>query len=533
MKLKLFKNREDKYAKFDSSTKVEKKPRKNPLAKVTNKLNRGVFKNKAVRTVTNIFTKDALNKLSITLIIVIIYRALAAIPLPGIDMAVYTSNFAGGAGSQSNALFSLFTGGQLDSPSLVGLGLVAYINASIVMQLLPYAIPRLKEIQQEGERGRQVINQITRLITLPLSFFYSVAYLVYLSQRDIANPQNLASVASDANHVPLYLIPHSAGTTWPSIEKIIFMAIVLAAGTMFLMWLSELITERGLGNGSSIVITIGILANLPTYISTDFAKSNIFGVITNIFQGKLEYLRDPYFIAIIAVIIGLLVVIATLVFINESQRKIDIRYARRVRGEEVGQGSFLPIKFTITGVLPVIFATSLLSIPQIIVPLIENSVDSSSAIGTFVQSIKNGFLFASQNAAIDRNDLIFIAVEFLLVIVFGLFYAFIVLNPKETAENLQKSGAFVPGIRPGKSTERYITGVILRISFVGAIVLAIISIIPIVSRDILLSTTGNSLQILTGISGTGILIIVGVVLDTYRQYKSLKATRGYEKYIIS
>lgn len=533
MKLKLFKSKEDNYSKFDSGTSKSKSFKSNPIKRSINKISKFFTKNKIVKVITNTFTKDIVNKLSLTLAIVIVYRFLAAIPLPGIDMSVYNSNFAGGAGSQSNALFSLFTGGQLDSPSLVGLGLVAYINASIVMQLLPYAIPRLKEIQQEGERGRQVINQITRLITLPLSFFYSIAYLVYLSQRDVANPQNLATVASDPNHVPLYLIPHAAGTTWPSIEKIIFMAVILAAGTMFLMWLSELITERGLGNGSSIIITIGILANLPTYISSDFAQANILQVLSNIFQGRFEYLRDPYFIAIIAVILGLILVITALVFINESQRKIDIRYARRVRGEEGGQGSFLPIKFTITGVLPVIFATSLLSIPQILVPLIENSIDSNSAVGSFIQSIKNGFLFASQNAAIDTNDLIFIIVEFCLVIVFGLFYAFIVLNPKETAENLQKSGAFVPGIRPGKSTERYITGVILRISFVGAIVLAIISIIPIVSRDLLISSTGNSLQILTGISGTGILIIVGVVLDTYRQYKSLKATRGYDRYIIS
>lgn len=531
--MKLFKNRDNQYEKFTSDEPVSVAKRRSIFSKVFNRANRGVKQNRAVRGVSNFLTKDIASKLGLTLFIVVIYRTLAAIPLPGIDLAVYNSEFASNAANQSNALFSLFTGGQLDSPSLVGLGLVAFINASIVMQLLPYAIPRLKEIQKEGERGRQMINQITRIITLPLSFFYSLAYLAYLSQRDVANLNNSATVAADPNHVPLYLIQHVAGTNWPSIEKIIFMAIILAAGTMLLMWLSEIITERGLGNGSSIIIMIGILAHLPAFISTDFNSSNILNTISNILKGNLEYLKDPYFIAIIAIIIGLLLVVTLVIFINESQRKVDIRYARRVRGDEVGQGSFLPVKFTITGVLPVIFATSLLSIPQIIVPLLQNSVDSSSTLGQIISSIQNGFLFASADRAINTQDVIYIIVDFLLVIIFGLFYAFIVLNPKETAENLQKSGAFIPGIRPGKSTESYLSGVILRISFIGAIVLGIISLIPLVSRDILVSTTGNSLQILSGISGTGILIIVGVVLDTYRQYRSLRATKGYDKYILA
>jgi len=529
--MKLFKKREDKYAKLNSDVILASEEKQTIFSRLFRRNKKFTANNKVVNRISSLFTKDIAKKLGLTLIVVVIYRALASIPLPGIDLAVYNNNFGTSAGTQSNAFFSLFTGGQLDSPSLVGLGLVAYINASIVMQLLPYAIPRLKEIQKEGERGKQVINQITRLITLPLSFFYSIAYLIYLSQRDVTNLTNSAAIAADPNHVPLYLIQHMPGSTGPSIEKVIFMAFVLAAGTMLLMWLAEMITEKGLGNGSSIIIMIGILANIPAFLTTDFANANILNTLSNLLRGNLDYLKDPYFIAIMAVIIGLLLVITSVIFINESQRRVSIRYARRVREDEAGQGSFLPIKFTITGVLPVIFATSLLSIPQILVPLIQNSVDSSTTIGMIIQSIQNGFLFASTDNVIDSKDIVYIAVNFLLVIVFGLFYSFIVLNPKETAENLQKSGAFVPGVRPGKSTEKYLTNVILRIAFVGAVILAFISLIPLVSRDILISTTGQSLQILSGISGTSILIVVGVVLDTYRQYRSLKATKGYDKYI--
>lgn len=505
-----------------------------PVNKITSfpkRISKRVKGVKPLKKLSNLFTKDILTKLGITLFIVIIYRALSSVPLPGVDMTVYGQYFGDATASQGSYLFSIFTGGQLDTPSIVGLGLVAYINASIVMQLLPYAIPRLKELQKEGERGKQVINQITRLITLPLGFFYSIAYLLYISQRDLLNVNNDPSIALDPNHSPVYLIPHLIGSNWPSIEKIIFMALILAAGTLLLMWLSEIITERGLGNGSSIIITIGILANLPNLISNDFAQTDFVNSILQFFQGNFSAISSNIALYTLMIIIGFIIVIAGIIFANESQRRVDIQYARRVRGEASGQGSFLPIKFTITGVLPVIFATSLLSIPQVIVPLISNSIESSSFLKSVVDSIQNGFLFASTDNVINQNDAIYILVYALMVIVFGLFYSFIVLNPKETAENLQKSGAFVPGIRPGKSTEQYLAGVILRISFVGSIILALIAVIPLISRDIVLLNTGFNFQLLSGIGGTSILIIVGVVLDTYRQYKSLRATRGYEKYV--
>ncbi len=479
----------------------------------------------------NLTSKDIRNKLLLTLLVVVIYRGLASIPLPGVDMSVYKQYFGQSTASEGSFLFSIFTGGQFETPSVVGLGIAAYINASIIMQLLPYAIPRLKELQKEGERGRQLINQITRYLTLPLSFFYSVAYLLYLSQRDLLNPNADPTIASDPSHVPVYLIPHSTGMDWPTIQKILFMAVILAAGTMFLMWLSELVTENGLGNGSSVVITVGILAMLPTLLVQDFSKINFGTSLSQLLQGNLNALTNPLILSLVGVIIGFIVVVGAIIFINESQRNVDIQYARRVRGAEIGQGSSLPIKFTLTGVLPVIFATSLLSIPQIIVPVLLNVLKDHQRVIDFLTSVQNGFLYAARDNVVDNRDITYIIVYFLLVIIFGIFYSFIVLNPKETAENLQKSGAFIPGVRPGRATEKFITGVLVRISLVGSILLAIIALIPLVSRDVILITTGNQLAILSGIGGTSILIIVTVLLDTLRQYRSLRATKSYEKYI--
>ncbi len=483
-----------------------------------------------VETVTN---KEIMGKIGVTLFIIIIYRALASIPLPGVDMAVYDQYFGKSTASEVNYLFTIFTGGRVDTPSLVGLGIAAYINASIIMQMLPYAIPRLKEIQKDGERGRQVINQITRFITLPLSLFYSVVYLMLISQRDLANQLNDPLVAGDPNHVPVYLIQHMTGSQWPSIQKIILMTVVLAAGTMLLMWLSEIITERGIGNGSSIIITIGILSSLPVLLTQDFANINFNDVFTQLSQGNFSVLNSPLATSLFAVLIGGVLVIAGIIFVNESVRNIAVAYARRVRGAEIGKGSYLPLKFTLTGVLPIIFTYAVLSIPQLLIPLLENSADKASGFYQFLQTLKTGFIYAPTDNVVNNQDAVYAVVYFILVIIFGLFYSFIVLNPQETAENLQKSGAFVPGVRPGKETEKYLANVLLRISFVGAIFLALIAEIPIIARDLVLNNSGANLHVLSGIGGTSVLILVGVLLDTIRQFNSLKATKSYEKYALT
>lgn len=447
-------------------------------------------------------------------------------------MKVWEQYFGQNTASEVNYLFTIFTGGRVDTPSLVGLGIAAYINASIIMQILPYAIPRLKELQKEGERGRQVINQITRFITFPLSIFYSIVYLYLIAQRDLANPANDPSIAADPTHIVVNLIPNAPGMDTPTLQKILFMAIILTAGTIFLMWLSELVTERGLGNGSSLIITIGILATLPGLISQDFSQTNIPEFFNQIFQGNFSVLNNSLSMSLVAVIVGAVIVIAGIVFISESIRKIPIQYARRVRGAEIGKGSSLPLKFTLTGVLPIIFTYGILSVPQLILPFLENG-RTSGRIFDITQSLRNSFLFAQTDQVVDGKDTTYAIVYFFIVIAFALLYAFIVLNPEETAENLQKSGAFVPGIRPGKSTEAYITSVLLKISLVGGVFLALIAEVPILASNLVASNTGVNLALLSGIGGTSVLIVVGVLLDTYRQYKSIQASRNYEKYILN
>jgi preprotein translocase subunit SecY len=469
--------------------------------------------------------KNVMKKIGFTLLIVVVYRLLSSIPLPGIDMGVYQEFFGKSSASEASYLFLIFTGSQLDSPSIMGLGIVAYINASIIIQLMTPVIPKLTELSKDGAQGQQVINQITRYITLPLAFIYSTVYLLVISQRDFNNSVN----AFEASSNPKYLIPHALGSDWPSASKIIFMALILTAGTMFLMWLAEAITENGIGNGSSIIISIGIVSSLPTLISQDFAGLNFRSLFTQLFDGNFNILADPTFVSLIGIIVGFLGIILMVVFVNESLRKINIRYARRAVTTEASEESHLPIKLLLTGVLPIIFASALLSVPQLIFPFLQRFTDSAS-VDKFVSSLQNSFLFAANDNVVNGQDTIYAIVYFILILAFGMFYSFIILKPKDTAENLQKQAAFVPGIRPGKSTEGYISRILLRVSFIGALALGLLALIPLIARNLVISQTGVNLALLSGIGGTSVLIVVSVVLDTMRQYNALKVTRSYEDY---
>lgn len=511
--------KENEYDQFKSNSATTETAKKKPQRSFPG--SKFLQKNRFTRSIFNTLSNRAImTRIAVTILVVLVYRALATVPLPGVDLNIYRELFGQSTASETSYLFTIFTGGRLDTPSIVGLGLAAYINASIIMQLLPYIVGRLKELQKEGERGKQIINQITRVITFPLAFAYSIAYLLLLARQDIS--QTITSLPAGS-----YLIPHAAGADFPSAASILFMALILAAGTIFLMWLSEIVTEKGLGNGSSIIISVGILSSLPALLNQDLTNINIGQILSDLSTGSTTALTNPLTLSIIGVLVGFILVIAFIVFISESLRKVAIQYARRVRGTEGGQGSFLPIKFTITGVMPVIFGFALLSIPQLIVPIIENS----SGATPFIESLKTSFLFSNTDQVVNNQDTIYAIVNFVLVVFFGIFYSFIVLNPKETSENLQKSGAFVPGIRPGRSTENYISNVLFRIALVGSIFLAIIALVPIVGRNAVFLSTGRYIQLLSGIGGTSILIIVGVLLDTLRQYQSLVATRNYEKYL--
>ncbi|MCS7317354.1 MAG: preprotein translocase subunit SecY [Candidatus Dojkabacteria bacterium] len=457
-------------------------------------------------------------KILITLFIVIVYRFLASIPLPGINMQVYQDIVSNRNVTEINYLFSLFTGGQLDSPSIVGLGLVAYINVSIIMQILPYVINKLREIQKDGERGRQIINQITRLVTFPVAILYGFFYLLFISQQNFGYGKLI--------DVPL-------GSDTPSFSKLFFMSLILATGTLLLMWLSEIITEKGFGNGSSIIITIGILSSVPQLIVQDLAKLDFNDIINQVLAGSLGFLSSSVFITIFGTFIGLIILIVLVTFISEAVRKISIQYSRRPIGIQGAgmQVSYFPIKLTLTGVLPVLFAFAVMYSPQVLVPLFQRIVDISSPLYKFLENLKSSVFFASIDNQIDFLDTWYVIINFVLVVFFSLFYSVLILNPADTSDNLRRNGVYIPGVRPGKATQEYLTGVILRVSLIGGIFLGIISIVPIIARNYVVSTTGVTVAILSGIGGTSLLIVVGVVTELVRQYKSIKATKGYEKFL--
>ena len=452
------------------------------------------------------------NKVFVTIFVLLIYRLLHSIPLPGINMTVYQDVVGSRSPTEATYLFAVFTGGQLESPSIVGLGIVAYINASILMQLLPFAIQKLKDLQKEGERGKKIINQITRLLTIPISFVLSVGYLLLISQ------QNFGSRS---------LIDIPVGQSLPNVTKIIFMSLILVAGTMLLMWLSEIITEKGIGNGSSIIIAVGIISAVPAYIFQDI--QSLIPSLGNLAENGLQVLINSKLFWLLVVIVTLILFLIFVVFLNESQRNIKIQNVNRLRTSS--NASYLPIKVTLTGVLPIIFAFAFLSVPQVLVPLFERIVNNNSPLYNFLQNIKQSFFFAQTDSIVNHLDTIYVLVFVILVVSFGIFYSFIILNPKDTAENLQKSETFIPGIRPGKATQDYLSSVILKVSIIGSIFLAIVSVFPLILRNIILINTGSSVAILSGIGGTSILIVVSVIGEIARQYKSLKATKNYDVYV--
>lgn len=466
------------------------------------------------RYIQEIFSnKEIISKLAFTLLIIVIFRLLASIPLPGIDMSVYQQQFGARSASEAQFLLTIFTGGRLDSPSIVGLGIGVYIVASIIIQLLTSVIPRLEELSKEGTRGKQIIDQYTRYLTLPLGLLYAVGYLFLLAQQNFS---------TDANS-PIYLIKHDAAGN-VSTMNILFMAIVLTAGSLLVMWLAELITERGLGNGASLFIMLGIIASLPALVVSDLNQLNIGVAVEQVLRGSWEYLRDPSLVALYIFVFGGIFLISIIILITESTRKLLIQYARRVRGAATAQESFLPLKLNQSGVMPIIFASSLLTTPQLFVPLLIQVAGVDSPVGRFAESLQSSFLFDTTTAGYNIT-------YFVLIILFSFFYAFVALKPADLAENLQKSGGFIPGIRPGKSTEQHITRIMIRLTTVGAIFLGFIALIPIVGGNTISNMTGTQISILSAIGGTSILIVIGVVLETARQLDSLRTTQRYDKFI--
>jgi len=412
--------------------------------------------------------------------ILIIYRALAHVLIPGIDP---TSLNAKGADNSIFGLLSLFSGGDVRRMSIVGLGLNPYINATIIMQILQTTIPRLQQLSREGEYGRNKITSYSRWLSVPLAALQAYGILAFL-QADLSR-----------QGITAYTTPFSFETyqSWTQI-------IALTTGSIVLMWLGELITEKGIGNGISFIIFAGIVSRVPSTIgsflsSPDWLELVVFGMV------------------------GILIIFV-IIFVQEGQRRIPIQYANRVRGHRIYQGgsTFLPLRVNMSGVIPIIFAISILLFPLQIATYFQ-----ASAV-TWVKDISTGII-----SVLDTRGPLYLSLYFLLTLGFGFFYTFIVFKPDETANNLRKSGGFIPGIRPGQPTEDYLRRVAFRITLAGATFIAIVAVLPMLLAALPMFSNLNAVGV--GLGGTSILIVVSVVVETMKQLEAQLMMRSYEGFI--
>lgn len=417
---------------------------------------------------------DLRNRILLTLGLLLVVRILAFIPMPGVNLAQLRSFFAQ---NQIFGLLNLFSGGTMQNFSVILMGVGPYITSSIIFQLLAVVIPSLEALQKEGEYGKQKINQYTRYLTVPLSFLQAFAMINLLKSQGVVT-----------HFSPLTLLVILLTTT---------------AGTIFLMWLGEIITEKGIGNGTSLIITVGIIAGIPTNFRNTLALITAGNTIDNAtIYGLIGF-------AVIAVI-----AVALIVLMNEGERKIPVAYARRVRGGGSSYGSVqthLPLKVNTAGVVPIIFALSILVFPSI--------------LAQFFTTAKTPWISHAATAVYNfiQNQTYYSIFYFIFVIAFTYFYTFIIFQPQQIAENLQKQGGFVPGVRPGKETADYIGTILNRITLTGSIFLGVIALLPFLIQNI------THIQTIA-ISGTSILIMVSVVLETMRQLQAQLLTRTYDNY---
>ena len=413
---------------------------------------------------------DIRRRILYVLAILIVFRFLAHVPVPGVDKA-QLANFI-----SQNAIFGvldLLSGGGLSSFSIIALGVNPYINASIIMQLMTGVIPSLTALSREGEYGRNKINQYTRYLAVPMALLQSYGFLALL------NSQNVLSTGFDLSNP----------ATWTQI-------VTLTAGSIVLMWLGELITEKGIGNGISFIIFAGIVSRAPGAIGS--------------------FIQTPNLSLVIGFGILAIASVAVIIYIQEGQRRIPIQYASRVRGRRMYQGgqTFLPLRVNQAGVIPIIFAISILLFPQ--------------QIASYFQNSEVGFVASAARAIVgffDVHSIPYVALYFLLTVGFTYFYTAFTFKPGETAEQLRKNGGFIPGIRPGRPTEDYLARVVTRITIAGALFLGIIATAP--------SILGLLIPAISTIAlgGTGLLIVVSVVVETMKQIEAQLLMRNYEGFI--
>ena len=457
--------------------------------------------------------KDMQKRLFIVVGIIVVYRLLAHIPVP-LAEPTQLRNAISSVLEQSDlgGILNLLSGGALSSFSLVLVGLSPFITASIIIQLLTKAIPRLEELHKDGESGRRKIQQWTRVITVPLAIVQSIAFIFILRQTVL---QGGSTTLAD-----------------PTMMEWIVSITSMTAGSVLLMWLGELITEQGIGNGISIVIFAGIISQLPQMLAS--LISSLFNTSSgslNVFNWFTLPVNPVMFWTILIMSIAGLIVLYFLVKINEAQRVITINYAKRVHGNS-NYGdvkSILPVKLIAAGVIPVIFAVAFLSLPQFVGQVMKasgntNLLPTANKLITWFQAPNAGSFTGSTAEAF-----IYPTLYFILVIAFTYFYTGIVFNANEIAENLQKQGGFIEGVRPGAQTEKYLMRTVNRLILFGSIVLGIVAILPFVAEYLTYNLTGlQGLRL--SIGGTGILIVVSVALETLRQVNSRALMVTYDDF---
>ncbi len=411
--------------------------------------------------------RELRNKIIFVLVIFVIFRLVANIPIPGIDAEKLRSFFEG---NQIFGLLNLFTGGAMKNLSIAMLGLGPYITAVIIMQLLTMIFPRLEALyKEEGEAGRQKFNQWGRILTVPLAALQAYSMIMILRSQQVLGQFTLFQMVMTIS--------------------------VITAGTLFLMWLGELVSEKGIGNGVSLLIFAGIVASFP---------SSLQQTLVNWDPAKI-----PSYIGFLAIA---LVVIVGVVVITEGRRNIPVSYAKRIRGNRMygGSSTYLPMNVNPAGVMPIIFALSFLLLPGMVGSFLANN--SNHIVATVAVFMRDLF---------QKGQLLYGTIYFVLVVLFTYFYTAVTFDPKNISENLQKMGGFVPGIRPGQPTTDFLNHILNRVLLVGAVFLGLIAVIPTIVQGATGITTFQ-------IGGTSVLIVVSVILETLRQIESQLTMREYE-----
>ncbi len=438
------------------------------------------------KTFRNAFKiKDIRNKILFTFIALIIVRIGSLLPTPGVNQDYIAEFFAQNFGSGLGFIDS-FSGGSFSRMSLFALGIGPYITSSIIMQLLTIAIPKLEELQKDGEDGKKKIAEISRYVTIALAIIESVAMVIGFGNSGVLN----------------------GGV---SFTNIVVITCTFTAGSAFLMWLGEKITEKGVGNGISVILLINIVAGMP---------ADITGLYNTFINGKSVVKGVFAAVVILAIIVFMVVVI---ILLQDAQRKIAVQYAKKVQGRKMvgGQSSFIPLKVNTAGVIPVIFAVSLMQFPIIIGNIFGVQAERAYFWPKVLYMLNSQNWFDLDNGAFKYTVGLIIYVA--LIVFFAYFYTSITFNPVEVANNMKKQGGFIPGIRPGKPTSEYLTKILNYIIFIGAAFLTIVAVIPIA-----LSGLFNA-QV--SIGGTSIIIVVGVVLETMKQIESQMLVRHYKGFL--